>query len=409
MGLSDEERYAKVYCVIERLTEMAARVRGEGELVNQIDNHDIKYGTVGRLVKLIEQLWPAFLGRTSNSGHWLFGSESSGDTGSGVGLITMAFYVLDKSELTGAEPSPLSLEAVPEEHRDRIEWIQEYWPDNAVTLLDKNKHAEHFVWEAFCWCETYFYAANRYSDKVQAGLKDTTAIICKISGLCFKEFSNNITYLRAWMAKTLLEKVVSYDEDDLVVKWLRAQCAHHDIRADYYDGDLYADFRRYRPYYSRSLPVMERMEIAFRFLGRRFHYEHEHKQLLKFAAEAKRAGAKVNIPRIRQMIARCKKLRDEYQKEERERPYEAYCWITHDTVVHKEWEDDHPPKKKKKKTTKKKAKKRPRMPKGAHHGVVAAPRKKAKKNVRRERASKASRKRTSSRRKNQTGRARKKS
>lgn len=367
MGLCDEERYAKIYCVIERLTEMAARVRGEGNLVNQIDDYEIKYGTVGRLVKLIEQLWPAFLGRTSNSGHWLFGSESSSDTGSTAGLMTMAFYVLDKTDLIpDAEPDPLSLEALPEDQRDRIEWIQEYWPDNAVDLLDKNKHAEHFVWETFCWCETYFYAANRYSDKVQAGLKDTTALICKISGLCFKEFSKNTTYLRAWMAKTLLEKVISYDEDDLVVKWLRTQCAHHDIRADYYDGDLYGDFRKYRPYHGHSLPVMVRMEIAFKFLGRRFHYDHEHKQLLKMAAEAKKAGVKVNIPRIKQMIARCKKLRAEYKQEEKEHPYEAYCWITGDNVTHKCWEDDHPPKpvrkKKAKKTPAKKAKRNVKKP-----------------------------------------------
>jgi hypothetical protein len=340
---------------------MAARATGEGELVNQISEYAIKYGTVGRLMKLIDQLWPAFLGRTNNSGHWLFGGETSSDTGNATsGLMTMAFYMLDKSELTGKdEDDPLSLDS-------RIEWIQEYWPDSALELLDKNKPEEHFVWETFCWCETYFYAANRYSDKVQQGLADTTAVICKIAGLCFKEFSNNDQYLRAWMAKTLMEKVISYDENDLVVKWLSGDHMHHQIRAGYYDGDLYADFRKYRPYYSRTLPVMERMEIAFRFLGRRFHYDHQHKKLLKLAAEAKKAGAKVNIPRIKEMIHRCKELRGQYDKEQH--PYEAYCWITHDTVTHREWDKDHPPKKK---AAKKKAKK-----KGGHHGVVAAPRKK---------------------------------
>lgn len=366
MGLCDEERYAKIYCVIERLTDMAARANGEGSLVNNISDYAIKYESVGGIMKLIDQLWPAFLGRTSNSGHWLFGSESSSDTGNTTaGLMTMAFYVLDKTELTGEEPSPLSLESIPEEERrDRIEWIQEYWPDSAIQLLDTNKPEEHFVWEAFCLCETYFYAANRYSDKVQKGLADTTALICKISGLCFKEFSHNPQYLRAWMAKTLLERVVSYDEDDLVVKWLRTQHAHHDIRADYYDGDLYADFRKYRPYHAHSLPVMERMEIAFKFLGRRFHYDHEHKQLMKMAAEAKKTGAKVNIPRIKQMIARCKKLRDEYKKNEKDHPYEAYCWITGDTVTRKCWEDDHPPKpvRKKAKKAKKKAKRNVKKP-----------------------------------------------
>jgi hypothetical protein len=357
MGLSNEERYAKIYCVIERLNDLADRAVGNGNCVCRLDPYDIKYGVAGRILKLIDQLWPTFLGRTRNSAHWFSGSESSGDTASVTGgVISTAFYLVDKSDL--GKPDENTMEALekglPEEVREQHQWLNEYWPDSAVQLLDKNKPEEHFIWEAYCWCETYFYAANRYEDDMAQGLADTTAIICRIVGLCFKAFSDNSLYLRAWMAKTLLDKIVTYDENDLVTNWLREQAAHHDIRADYYDGDLYEDFRKYRPYYGHSLPLMVRMELAFRFLGRRFHYDHEHKQLLKMVEAAKKAGADVSIHRIKRMIARCKQLRAEYEKEEREHPYEAYCWITHDTVVHKCWEDDHPPKAKK---AKKKAKK----------------------------------------------------
>ena len=64
MGLCDEERISGLFFSI-------------GKLVSLSEGLEPKNSDTERLSYLIDQLWHAFLGNTSNPSHWLMGSGSS--------------------------------------------------------------------------------------------------------------------------------------------------------------------------------------------------------------------------------------------------------------------------------------------------------------------------------------------
>lgn len=264
MGLSDGKRYAQVAGVVDHLARLP-RFQD--------------YGHTG-LNQLLDRLWSDFIGGTSNGGHWIMGSESGADHLAECSLLGAAFAQARGSALRGAGVASAEWSPAPSAWRD-----QQRVADALTYLVGEERQ----VLEVLRACEGYFYAANRYEDKLSAALAPLTKTVSDLRGLVHHLTATNPVYAVAWMLQTIADRCFRHDDHDPVTTAGARFNWHHDLRADGQDfAAVYALFKRYQ--FARvgalggvgaALPMRaeDRLATVLALVGRRFHYAHMHREL----------------------------------------------------------------------------------------------------------------------------------
>lgn len=255
MGLSDGERYAKVATIVAALSRMQ------------------RFEEFGKreLNPLLDRLWADFLGQTSNSAHWILGSDSAAHRLDECSLLLVSF---DHARAQTKEPGW-------KHDSSPTGWLKECGPIDALRLLDGE---ERRVFEVLRYAEAYFYAANRYDDRFAAQLAPLTRTLCDVRGQLHRILSTSPVYCVAWMMQRILDLCFPYSDEDVVTRAGREFHWHHDLRAREQDfAVVKALFRRHQ--FCFSVPAQERLRIVLGFLGRRFHCAHMHKKLQEMIGE----------------------------------------------------------------------------------------------------------------------------
>ncbi len=306
MGLSNGERFNGVIANVNEL--------------NKIKFEKYPYGKFNYYLR---KLWPALLSKKKNGLHWILGGQFSSDHFSECGLVTAAF----SNVLSEFEPKKSVLEK-----DDFYEYMKEYKP-SALSFL---RNDDQKVLKVYLLTENYQYYANRYNDKFSKNVQDVSALIAYLQGLCYDAFSDNHVFMAAYMAQHIFDKILTYDENDIVNNWFRSENLHHDVHFDFIENsELYQIFLNVRG--KKSLTVQSRMELTFKFLGHKFHYDHQHKKLygLIEAWNKKNKKNSIDLDLIKKLCLASAKLK----ADKTEDSYRPFCNLTNTYLNENEKED----------------------------------------------------------------------
>jgi hypothetical protein len=301
MGLSNEERSSGLYAVVDGLSLQGAEL---GRLVGDGHQSSALYGESGDLsVRIAEEcagLWSLMLGGQSNSVHWLLGSSSGnvlrhGDSSPwGCALFTRM------EEFKAAQ------KCKQEEHEDDEDGDEDVTRrfcafDHMLSIdgiLAGHGRDLACVFRIYGLTESAVYYLRRYRDEFLAALPQLDRALSTIQGLCYGIFRRNEEFLRVYLVHAT--SVVIYGnehyqfqrEPDVVVQWLAKENVHHDIawamtRECGMDRVVKTHKWLMQTYLEAARKpeaiMVERICAALILSGPRYHYEHQHRSLLKLA------------------------------------------------------------------------------------------------------------------------------
>ena len=309
MGLCDEERFEGVVRVVNELTELSDQLR-------RAMPHDSK------LVQLVDGLWPAFLSQSGSASFWLTGSALNNEYIDGKSLWGVALQ-------EAAEP-----EEAKEFDDGIVQYLYRYTP-----TIDKIADGGYsgpqtsLIIQIYAAIEAGFYYINRYpDDEFAKAVRPLADLFARIHGECYRRMSGNESFLEAHYRNQLIKKTLPYLDVDFVSTWWRRHNLHHDIRNDRGIsveelGRLWAEVQG-----KHELSPEKRMLITLTLVGRSYHYEYQHKELLKMIQEHNKKAKKadqISVAKIKKALARCRKLKaTEDERGQRNYHDEQYCVVT---------------------------------------------------------------------------------
>lgn len=351
MGLSNEERLEKIYFSLWRMTQ-ADRLKR----LRRTYDYD-------ELVKLLENLWPAFLGSSGNGLCWLLGS---GDTNEVMDKPTLFSIAICGNRSRGVKDS---LEEMAEERRKEVEALPEsderkkqlermdlcdyqcnYHPE-LEGILRRNAPELADVYAIYQDCENIRYALNRYRDDFAQQGEELASLVANILGACFNIFTTDSRVREAWYTQQIANRAVyqRIDPEDTVVKIWRQGGLHHSVGIGVHGLDELHDYWAKKIQPKQKLSTEERVLATLWLLKRRFHYEHQLKDMLKLLKQHNKQNPKdrVSLTKVEQMFRKHNAPAHE-DYEGRSSSTVEYCRLAEQTVA-RNWEQPKPKKKGKKK------------------------------------------------------------
>lgn len=231
MSLSDEERLSGMYHAIRELTGIAHSWREDHRFRDGLDRDQYS-----RVRDLVDSLWPVFLGSQSNGLHWIMGSDSSNP-------ITHEPTTPWAMAITG------HLEDVARKiNREDPPWENPDYkpPFNAIEFTNIQYLLSHchrweaygvaqgYVFRIYQWVEQLIYYLRRYNDDFLARFKELSEVVAKIQGECYRIFSQNPNYAKAYLIREMMDILYGqgypYDPNpDVVTQILIEENLHHDF------------------------------------------------------------------------------------------------------------------------------------------------------------------------------------
>ena len=219
MGLSNEERRAKMTWAANHLTQLASSLPDEGWTPS---GGTLKYN---RLKDLCGQVWHAMLGGTSNGTHWLLGSSASNPIKDSESpwAVALEHHFHDSREGKGwLEEAREERHKAYEEADDKDALVSPWDEKNAedaiaIASLLKKLEVEADLDEAYAptaldkvfliyaQTENMSYGLRRYPDKMLADFPKLDKLVSDIQGECFNCFQKDSRYALAYLFHQILD------------------------------------------------------------------------------------------------------------------------------------------------------------------------------------------------------------
>jgi hypothetical protein len=302
MGLSDGERISGIFYAIDHIMD----------IVKDLKRSEDKYEYPKTLINHVKSLWHSFIGKNSNSSHWVLGSSTS-------------------QEVTHYSDSVWGLAAI-NYHTDGL------LKDEKDSIIEKSKDFNAFdgfldisgllssvnkiyasVYDIYAWSEQVVYYLRRYDDKFLKDNEELSKVISNIQGECFCLFKSIDVYARAYILNAICKMIYTnrypYDPKhyDSFTRFLVKDCGHHDLNKLMQDGDLKTIAKihasLYRAEKTKKLTIMMRVEAFMQIAGRGFHYEHKFNELISVIKPSK-----LDVIKLKMLFLQCK---DDHDKEEK--------------------------------------------------------------------------------------------
>lgn len=311
MGLSDRERTGKILYAVKEIIEKGEKLQ-EAELSYSLRDKSQK------LIKFCNKLWPALIGETRNSIHWLFGSSSSNAVNQ------------DNEDLWSVavcSSIPTASEGVFHDKDDTFAALGFNPLKDMLTipaLLRGSGNVDiSIVCEIYSLLENIVYALRRYDDKYLESRKEFSDLIANMQGTCFSMLYDNSDFSDCYIANQIfgilyadhyrLKEEAEYK--DVVDEWLHSHNMHHDItRAIGRSGETTKWLAEQHLLLLGSEGVdlkRNRVLVALRMAGRHYYYDHQHKGLLEILAKDKDLTDKKFLAKVNAELLACKKAKTE--------------------------------------------------------------------------------------------------
>ncbi len=310
MGLSNQERTRKILYGVRGMVEKAEKLEKQASDAYPDENKIL------RLAKFCNSLWPALMGKTSNGAHWLIGSSSSN-------LVLSENEDLWSIAVCSSLPEVNEGDVIPskdELYLSKLEWHPLKERLNIESLLGDN--AISTVCSIYKISEDIVYALRRYDDDYLSSKKEFSDLIASIQGTCFSILYNNkeftICYVVNQICNILYADKYRFDEDkyeDVVDEWLHTSNMHHDIiRVIGRKGENLEWIVKQHLILLASEGIdlkRNRVLVALRMSGRKYHYSHQHKSLFEILKKDKDMQDESFLAEVSKELEACKKAKIE--------------------------------------------------------------------------------------------------
>lgn len=211
MGLSNEERFSRMVWTAHHITEETEQLRSVQD--------DSGYDGVLRVRRLCDQVWPALLGGTNNSLHWLLGSSVVNDLKEGEGPWAIALCAhfredgwLEEAGRRRREHYQELSDAERDRTGDPAREDQEDEDSSVDGLLGAlqdqyDPPGLQEVYRIFAHTETMVYALRRYGDEFRKKFSQLDELISNLQGACFAVFATSAQYAKAYLLSQILSEL----------------------------------------------------------------------------------------------------------------------------------------------------------------------------------------------------------
>lgn len=321
MGLSNRERTGKILVCVREIVEKAESLK---ESLSYYNTEKLQ-----RIINFCGNLWPALLSEERNSGHWIMGSSSSN---------TVDRDNEDLWSIAVCSSLPVVSDGVIRKDTEIPKGCFNPFKD-ALGIEDLLHSADRkdiaIVFEIYQFIEEIIYALRRYDDDYLKSKKEFSDLVCNLQGTCFSVFYDNPTFSECFVAHEICGILYTdhyvFKEDkykDVVDEWLHSDCIHHHItRVVGREGEpvdwlvqqhvllLAADGAELK---------RQRVLVALRMSGRRFHYEHSYKKMLEILKKDKDLNDPNFLSLVDQEFKNCVKAHETDEKFSRDRYKEEH-------------------------------------------------------------------------------------
>jgi hypothetical protein len=260
MGLSNEERTSNIYEVIRQIKDCLDTT---GIKIPSHQRADFK-----AIRKEADKLWYAFIGHHRHSGFWIFGGDASNDVVAPNGPWSAA--ILRNISDSRNEDS-----------------CREYDPVfdglsvSSLIAQDREGRVCKIVYDVFALSESLSYALRRYDDDFLRELSRLDKVVADLQGACYGFFRKSEAFTKAYVLHRIVAALYGVDQNDPVRTFFVEEHIHHDLSRPMVDSDL-AEIMEWDAWrLQREMTPENRLVLALRIAGRRFHYEHKFKDMVR--------------------------------------------------------------------------------------------------------------------------------
>ena len=248
MGMTDADRWT---AVVGAVNELATAPRFSG------------YG-YRDLRAPIDALWPAMVACEPRFGGGSHLAERS--------LLRAAF---DRVRVAVADP-PVDMG-----DRSPSAWRGRSRVGDVVTLLDGE---DRRAMEAIHLVDAAVVAADYYpGDDFSRTLAPVVSALATLRGALHNFTATRPIFAVAWMMSVVLDRCIPWSDTDAVTVAAAEFCWNHHLRADGQDfATVHAMLLRHQ---NTDRPAKDRLDTVLRLVGAKFHYAHQHRQLLEIVRE----------------------------------------------------------------------------------------------------------------------------
>jgi len=263
VGLSDEERVLKMCWAVHHLSALCREL--EPEYPKEPGLH---------LKDLGGSLWHAFLGGHSNGMFWVIG----GALESGVTGPHSPWGVVIESQCDEARRS---VRGDPfQKPKNYFDPFDGFLDISGLMSQVRGGEGKRKLLSIYRSTEFLIYGLRRYDDDLRGKYKELDKLASDILGACFVLMQGDQEFGKAYVGERLLKWIYGGYEDPLKGVLLNL-CLHHDLSRFMSDCTL-ADVIAWDKWrLTHKDCVQNRLVLAFRMAGRRFHYEHQFKKLVE--------------------------------------------------------------------------------------------------------------------------------
>lgn len=323
MGLSNDERLSKLYWGITHITQLATSINLKNAPYDQAE-------AIRQLRASADTLWNGFLGSHSNGAYWILGGDAGNPVRGPNGPWSAAIVSLCDEHRK--DPSVIRTKDL---LKDAPFDPFEGYLDIPGLLSNSEEYGglRKTIYKIYGWTEFVSYALRRYDDDLRTGLSAVDKAIADIQGTCFGIFAGDEIYGRAYVLNRTLEALYgkAYGPKDPVREAFLNLCMHHDLtRPMGRDGSLTECIEWDKWRMTHKDTPQNRITLALRIAGRRFHYDHKFKDLMKAVKDCTPA---VREDRLRKVFDQCKAAHDADEAESHD-TYRKDAHLDEATVIH---------------------------------------------------------------------------
>jgi len=309
MGLSNEERLSKMFWAVHHLSLQCRELKAEGWHRESIEH----------LQELGDKLWHALLEGKRDSAYWILG----GDLDSGVTGPNSPWGVLIEAQCEEAQASE-------EPSRDDLPFDPFRCFLSVEGLAGQGVDGEfrRNVLGIYREVESLIYGLRRYTDTFRLGFENLDRLASNLLGACFAAMQGEDGYAKAYVGNRLMKWIYG-QWGGPVWKALNEVNMHHYLSRFMSDYCTLAEVIAWDEWrLTHKDTVQNRLVLALRMAGRRFHYDHQFTQLVKATR-----GLGVREKVLKREFAKCIKAHEAHEAENQGQ-YVAERDSEENTVIH---------------------------------------------------------------------------
>lgn len=306
MGLSNEERITGMTWTVHRLVKLCREVE---PVYPKEDWAHLK--TLG------DNLWHALLGGGSNGTFWILGGALDGP----VKGPTSPWGVLIEHQCETARPD------TDWERADTFDPFEGFLDHEGLVGHVEGGHSKRALLKIYLNAEALIYSLRRYDDDFLKQYPELNKACSDLLGACFSLMQSDQDFGKAYVGNRLL-KWAWGGYDDSLGKVLNEMHFYHDVSRFMVDCTLTEVLAWDKWRLTHKDCPQNRLVLALRMAGRRFHYEHQMKELVK---KTRGMGIKESV-----IVRECAKCQAAHADEEGKGRQEYKESLDYDvnTVIH---------------------------------------------------------------------------